>query len=518
MKYLLGNRFYNLKDSGNFMYKHTENFMHENPHLAQQCSENLEKYSLSEVRTSYKKKYLESDYKGQEWLDKNSSEWKGKLAREKRENYDGDRQLSVSLNITERKEGDGAVSEKMPAERPSVSSLKISKQKEGSAAFSEKLSSGPRISRTMRSVGSKTSNASPPRRHLPAVPSKSTATVPSRHLPTIPTTKSRQLSPSSAISKRTPPGKTVTQRPDSASRNPSSVKLQKSQYGKSTGTQRTPPGHVDVARQSSLLVAARRANISRTPPSHTQVVSTLGKTKTQKRSGVVVVENYNLQRCESEAISPKGYETTYYDKIGHFLGSVDSVKSTSPNECADLFHHFSLDPEVHRVWRFIGHYLLLGDDVIDTIDNDCHFVEEKCSRMLKEWKKCDESADYLELVYAMINARLYGSYAKMTPYLPLSSPESGTRNITVPVDDETLSELEKELIREKDSGAYEAEVILQGKENTKPIVFRLGSMDRDGLRVVDYACMAAATKDGTKSMALTINYMRSSESKTTTTN
>lgn len=309
--------------------------------------------------------------------------------------------------------------------------------------------------------------------------------VPVRRLPAVPTVKSKQSSPVSTLhSKRVAPVSTL-----------------KTQSLKVT----TPP--IQLENKTGVGRGARRKGAG-SPSARAKVVNVA--------SGVGRTKNESLRRGGASPVGDmvKGFLRTDYDRLHHFLEFVDSVTSMKPDEDIKFFESIMLDKQIQQNWRMIAHYLMVGDEDINEIEQTSFFAEDKCMRVFQTWRRNDVSADYLEVIYALINTLGYNPAREAKSHIPLSSFDSTTHQstrllVSVPLQVELLTELEKELTREKEKGVCGAEVILQGDSKSKlskPIVFRLVSLDRDGLRMVDYACKAAAA-DHVKQVTLKINYL-----------
>ena len=448
---------YNLKNAGRFIIQYYEKLKDENRNSSKECDENLKFYSWVEERTAYMKEYETRKWQGYRWMkDTHTSEWEKQKLKDERENYMGNVQLSVSSSLTR-----------------SMKELE---------SFPEEVVEEPKSTKLLPNVKSSKRDPLPSHGSIHTSVSKSLSTVPAIHPHT---TKSRipSLHPGSP-------------------KNLSKLKTQRS--GRPGSASRIPVKHSEKLPSS---VSSKKTESIRMPSktSHSHLMGGISKSRHIPAAEVVTVS-----RGEREVFSPKEYEIENFHKIKNFFKNIDAVKSAPPDDTDILFQMLYLDQEFHKVWRMIGRYLLLDDDVLESINSDCNFVEEKSLRMLQEWKKRDESADILELVYALTNCRVYTSIKKTMECLPKISPDCFTEEVAIPMTEETLSELERLLVQEYDAGACAAEVILQGEFDSKPIMFRLSSMDRDGLTPVSVMCRGMATAS-TNRATLTINFIRPSK-------
>lgn len=235
-------------------------------------------------------------------------------------------------------------------------------------------------------------------------------------------------------------------------------------------------------------------------------------------SGVERTADKSVQSGEASALGlredmVKGVPRKAYNRLKKFFEFVDSVPSMQPDDSTAFFECLSLDAEIQKCWRMVAHYLMVSDRDIDEINRTSFYVEEKCMRVLKTWREKDVSADYLEVIYAVINTMRYNSAREAKPHIPLSSFDSitqqSTRFVSVPFEPELLEELEKELAREKEKGMLGADVTLQGhhmSKHFKVMKFRLLALDNDGLKMVEFACKGAAADD-IKELILVIKYL-----------
>ena len=311
----------------------------------------------------------------------------------------------------------------------------------------------------------------------------SSNSVPARRLPVVPCGKLRKATPVSALH---------TERV-------ASVSIQKAQ---SFGMTKT--SFSSMESKAGVRSGSRQKGVG-SPASRSKVVRGVNKTMDE-----------SVRRGEMSALSDymvKGVPTADDHRLKHFFEFVDSVPAIKPDDNTKFFEFLVLDAEIQKSWRMIARYLMISDRDIDEINRTSFFVEEKCMRVLQTWRKNDLSADYVEVVYAVINTKGYNPAREARPNIPLGSFDSrtqqSTRLVSVPLETELLAELEKELTREKEKGMHEAEVILQGNHRSKlakAMVFRLLTLDRDGLRMVEYACKGAAA-DNVKEVTLTMNYL-----------